>query len=74
MAKHPSLLEAARAPITTPKSAARGFSPEELELAEAWLNGELELQRVSTALKKCCATNAYIFLARAARELWRRQP
>ena len=62
-----SLLEKAKAarPGRKPKT----LTTEQLELATAWLDGELTLTQVTTALNVHTGS-AYVFLAMAARELW----
>lgn len=51
----------------------RGLVPkeEELQLTEAWLNGEIQLVQVMKALKTRSGS-VYATLALCARELWKR--
>lgn len=65
-----SLLEKAKATELHNSGNRRGFTEEELELALAWLNGELRLRQVASVLSKSNSNNVYMFLALAAREIF----
>lgn len=70
----PTLLETALRTAPVNEGGARPLTAQDLEVAEAWLNGTINLKQLATALGNRNMSGCYVFLARAARELWRRRP
>lgn len=48
----------------------KSYSKEELELAKAWLNGDIHLEQVRKVMNLNSGTAIYTFLAFASRELF----
>ena len=64
----PSLLEKAK----QLKRKTTKLSNEELELVEAWLNGEVNNQQIIEVTKINNGVGVYVLLANGAKELWNR--
>ncbi len=70
MSKKPTLLEQAKAAKQPSKLNSREFTIEEEELCMAWLNGEITLTQVQSAMQLKSAAQPYVFLARCARQMF----
>ena len=66
-----SLLEKAKE-VQAIRTHSANFSDEELELVSAWLADEITLKQMLQVLKLKSTAQPYVFIARGARELWRR--
>lgn len=68
MTKNLSLLEKAKQiPAKSRKSNA--FTEEELDLVLAWINDEIGLHQMQKALNLSSGNGAYLFIARACRQM-----